>query len=172
MSARMLIGLSVAASAALIVLYLALGGADYEPTPVADPCEPRPWTDPGNVEEYAQQFTLSGLDGAACELRALTGTEISREMLALALATPETREQFATDYGIDDEDLDAAVHAGLLRAVDDAEAAGALPGVVAAGLRVTVANLPVEDAIALIEDARDLFEGGSDLLDQLGELLP
>jgi hypothetical protein len=172
MSARSLIALAVALSATLIVVYLALGGADYEPTPVADPCEPRAWTSPEDVEEYAQQFTLSALDGAACELEAATGTRISRETLALALATPDTRREFASDYGIDDAELEAAVRAGLLRAIDDAEAAGALPGVIAAGLRATVAQIPVEDAIALIEDARDLFGSGGALLDQLDGLLP
>ena len=49
MSARSLIGLAVALSATLIVAYLALGGADYEPTPVADPCAPRAWTSPEGV---------------------------------------------------------------------------------------------------------------------------
>ena len=32
--------------AAVVVPYLALGGATYEPTPVADPCAIRDWRDP------------------------------------------------------------------------------------------------------------------------------
>ena len=171
MSPARLIGLSVVVSAALVALYLALGGADYEPTPVADPCAPRAWTSPEGVDEYAQQFTLSALDGASCELRRETGAEISRETLALALATPETRARFLADYAIDDAELEAAVRAGVVRAIDDAEAAGALPGVIADGLRATAGNLPVDETISLINDARAAFGGGG-LLGRLGDLLP
>ena len=64
------------------VAYLAAGGGDYEPTAVADPCAPREWRSPAGIEESAQQFALSALDGAACELG------VSREALAVALATP------------------------------------------------------------------------------------
>ena len=71
-------------------------------------------------EQIAEQFSLSALDGAACELG------VSRETLARALATPESRERFTERYGIDDAELARAIRAGLLRAVDDAEEAGAL----------------------------------------------
>ncbi len=46
-----------------------------------------------------------------------------------------------------------------MRAIDDAEAAGALEPSVADGLRAIAARLPVDEAIALIEDARGVFEG-------------
>jgi hypothetical protein len=160
-SARVSVGAAVAVSAALVSLYLALGGASYEPTPVADPCQPREWRSPEGIEESAEQFTLSALDGAACELH------VTRERLALALATPEARRRFAAEYGIDDAQLEAAVRAGLERAVDDAERAGALNPLVASGLRAAIAQLPVDEAIALINDAREVFEGGEDLLDGL-----
>ena len=85
MSPRLLVGGAAALSLLLAVVYLAAGGGSYEPTPVADPCEPRAWTEPGDLEETAQQFFLSALDGAACELG------VSREELAAALATEESR---------------------------------------------------------------------------------
>lgn len=172
MSGRTLIAVSAAASALVVVVYLALGGAGYEPTPVADPCEPRAWTAPEGVEETAQQFTLSALDGAACELRETTGADVTRETLALALGTAESREQFAEDFGIDDAEFEAAVRAGLARAIDDAEAAGALDGTVADGLRVAAEHVPVDEAIALIVDARQLFEDAQGILEGLGGLLP
>ena len=37
---------AVLAVAAVVVPYVALGGASYEPTPVADPCQARPWRNP------------------------------------------------------------------------------------------------------------------------------
>jgi len=94
MSARSLVLAALAASVALVAVYLAAGGSDYEPTPVAGPCEPREWRSPEGVEESAEQFALSALDGAACELG------VSRETLAVALATPDAREEFAAEYGI------------------------------------------------------------------------
>jgi hypothetical protein len=163
-SARALIAAALALATALVVTYLALGGGEYEPTAVADPCLPREWTSPQGVEEAAAQFTLSALDGAACELH------VSRETLALALASPESREQFANEYGIDDARLEAALRAGVVRAIDDAERAGALNPIVAGGLRTLAAQLPIEEAIDLIDDARVVFERGEDVLGDLGGL--
>jgi hypothetical protein len=163
-SGRSLIGIAIAAATALVAVYLALGGGSYEPTPVADPCAPREWRDPHGVEESAQQFALSALDGAACRL------DVSRETLTIALATPESREEFAAAYGIGDAEFEAAVRAGVKRGIDDAEAAGALNPLVAAGLRAIAARLPVDEAVALIGDGRQLFEGAGGLLDQLGSL--
>jgi hypothetical protein len=172
-SGRVLVLAALGASAALVVAYLAAGGGDYEPTAVADPCEPREWRDPEGIEESAEQFALSALDGAACEL------QVSRETLAVALATPESRERFAAEYGIEDAELEAAVRAGVVRAIDDAERADALNPLVAAGLRAIATRLPVDEAVALIEDASELFDGTGavlgdvgGVLDRAGELLP
>jgi hypothetical protein len=151
------------ASVVLAITYLALGGASYEPTPVADPCEPREWRSPEGLDEAAEQFTLSALDGAACELR------ITRERLAIAIATPEGRTALAEELGIENERLEAAVRSGLERAIDDAEEAGALSPVVATPLREIVTRIPIEEAVALIEDARELFERGRSLFDALGQ---
>jgi hypothetical protein len=163
-SGRSLVGVAVAVATALVALYLVLGGGSYEPTPVADPCAPREWRNPHGVEESAQQFALSALDGAACQL------DVSRETLAIALATPASRKEFAAAYGIGDAEFEAAVRAGLKRGIDDAEAAGALNPLVATGLRAVAASIPVDEAVALIEDGRQLFGGAGGLLDQLGNL--
>jgi hypothetical protein len=164
-SGRSLVLTALGASAALVVAYLAAGGGDYEPSAVADPCAPREWRDPQGIEESAEQFALSALDGAACELG------VSRETLAVALATPESRERFAAEYGIEDAELEAAVRAGVMRAIDDAERAGALNPLVAGGLRAIAARLPVDEGIALIEDASELFDGAGGGLDDLGGVL-
>lgn len=149
---------AVVASLALIGVYVALGGSDYQPTAVADPCEPREWRAPEGIEESAEQFALSALDGAACELR------VSRETLTVALATEGSRARFAAEYGIDDARLSDAIQAGLVRAVDDAQAAGALSPLIATPLREFASRVPVEEGIALIEDARVVFEDAEGLL--------
>ena len=136
MTARTLIASAVAAAVLLAGVYLAAGGGAYEPTPVADPCAPRAWTSPEGAEEIAQQFFLSALDGAACELG------VSRETLAAALATEESRQAFAAEHGVDGTELEAALRAGLIRAIDDAEHAGAISGALATGLREFASRVP------------------------------
>lgn len=162
MSGRALVGVAIVAATTLVGLYLVLGGGSYEPTKIADPCEPREWRDPQGIEESAQQFGLSALDGAACELG------VSRETLAVALATPKTRAEFGAAHGIDDAEMEAAVRAGVKRGIDDAEAAGALNPLIAVGLRAIAARLPVDKAVALIENGSELFGGSGGLLNQLG----
>jgi hypothetical protein len=136
---------SVAAAMALVVVYLALGGASYAPAKVADPCEPRDWRDPQGVEEVAEQIALSGLDGAACEL------DVSREEMVLALANSDSRAQFAREHGISNERLEELVRDGLLRAIADAEQADALDPTLADLLRGIVRNIPVDELLDLLE---------------------
>lgn len=169
-SPRFLIVGAVVASVALVAAYLAAGGSSYEPSPTADPCEQREWRSPDGIEESAQQFALSALDGAACELG------VSREELAVALVSEESRAEFAAEQGVADGELEEAVRAGLVRAIDDAEDAGALSGFVAGGARAIAERVPVDEAIDLIQGAESLFGGAKgvvgDVLDRAGELLP
>jgi hypothetical protein len=113
---------SVGLVAAVLVPYVALGGASYDPTPVADPCTPRDWRDPGDLQAVLEQIALSALDGAACELG------VSREDLVLAVRDEESLDAFADEHGISGAEAERAVEDGLERAVDDAEEAGALSG--------------------------------------------
>jgi hypothetical protein len=122
--------------AAVVVPYLALGGATYEPTPVADPCATRDWRDPGSLSEALEQVALSALDGAACELG------VSREDLVLAVRSEEALDRFARENGISREDAEDAVTDGLVRAVDDAEEAGVLDERVASLARRVVEAVP------------------------------
>jgi len=116
---------ALAAVAAVVVPYAALGGGSYAPTPLADPCKTREWRNPNGLAEALEQVALSGLDGAACKLG------VSREELVLALRSDAALDSFATKHDVDKADAEQAVKDGLLRAIDDAEAAGALPGLVA-----------------------------------------
>jgi hypothetical protein len=162
---RFLIAAAVAASLALVGAYLAAGGSSYEPAKTQDPCKPRPWTEPEGLQEIAQQFSLSALDGAACKLG------VSRETLARALATPQSRERFTKRYGIDDAELARAIRAGLLRAISDAERAGALNPLLAAPLRATVRQIPIDQAIELIKDARSLLNNLESFLGPAGGVI-
>lgn len=148
----LLIGAAIAASLLLVGVYLAAGGSSYTPAKTQDPCKERQWRDPDGLQELAEQFSLSALDGAACELG------VSRERLARALATPASRERFLERQGIDDEELVRAVRAGLLRAVDDAERAGALNPVLAGPLRSALRRIPPDQAIELIQNAEELLD--------------
>ena len=50
--------------------------------------------------------------------------------------------------------------------------ANTLAPLVANGLRVVAARLPVDEGIALIEDASELFDGAGGVIDEIGGLLP
>jgi hypothetical protein len=160
-----LVVMAIVAALALPAIYLAAGGSSYAPAKTQDPCKHRPWRNPEGLDQITQQFTLSALDGAACELG------VSRETLARALATPESRERFADRYGIGDAELARAIRAGLLRAVDDAEEAGALSPLVAGPLREYLKSIPLERAVELLDNARSIFEGAEGLLGPAQEFL-
>jgi hypothetical protein len=147
-----LVAVALVASLVLVFAYLAAGGASYEPAKVQDPCKSRPWRNPEGLQQLAEQFSLSALDGAACKLG------VSRETLARALATPATRERFAKRYGLSDAEIARAVRAGLLRAVDDAERAGALNPLLATPLRAALRRIPIDQAIELIQNAESLLD--------------
>lgn len=163
--AQVLVGTAIVLSLALVGAYLAAGGDSYEPEKSQDPCKHRPWSNPEGLQEIANQFSISALDGAACQLG------VTRETLARALATPEGRERFKERYGIDDAKLARAVRAGLLRAVDDAEEAGALSPFVAGPLRGTIEEIPLDRAIELVNDASSALGGLESLLGPAGDLL-
>jgi hypothetical protein len=168
--AKVLVGGAIAFAVALVGIYLAAGGSSYAPAQTQDPCKHRPWRSPEGLDQIAEQFSLSALDGAACQLG------VSREALAQALATPEARERFTKRYGIGDAELARAIRAGLLRAINDAEEAGALNPLLAAPLRDTVKSIHLDQAIELIQNARSLLDSAQGFLGPaqsfLEQLLP
>ncbi len=115
--------LAVAAPAAgvaatlLVAVYIALGGAQYGPNAVADPCAAR--ARPPGVER-TQRAALAVLDGAACRLRT------SREDLLRTLLEGRLPE------GVSDTRLVTAFGAG----VDRAQREGSISDVQATALRV------------------------------------
>ncbi len=163
--AQVLVGAAIVSALTLVGVYLAAGGSSYTPQKTQDPCKQRAWSDPQGLGELANQFSNSALDGAACQLG------VSREELARALATPEARERFSERYGIDDERLARAIRAGLLRAIEDAEEAGALSPLVGGPLSATVEEIPLDRAIELINNADSILGNVQSFLGPAGELL-
>jgi hypothetical protein len=127
---------AIAAVAAVVVPYLALGGTSYEPAAVADPCVRREWRDPGDLQAVLEQIVLSALDGAACEVG------VTREELVLAVRDEASLDAFAAEHGLSRGDAERLVQDGLERAIDDAAEAGALPGLVESLVRRAVETLP------------------------------
>ena len=142
---------ALGAVVAVLVPYLALGGASYEPTPVADPCVVRDWRDPGGVQTVLEQIALSALDGAACELG------VSREDLVLAVRDEASLDAFSLEHGISRADAEQAVENGLERALDDAEDAGALSGFVASLARRAIEALPPWLVLDALDNLRGLL---------------
>lgn len=117
-----LVALAAVLAAVLVGGYLALGGGDYAPTPVANACAARERPTSGDLLDPAQRATLAVLDGAACDLH------MSREQALLDLLRKRNPR------GVSDERLRDAVLAGIDRAVKEK----ALGGIEATLLRLAV----------------------------------
>ncbi len=122
--------------AAVVIPYIALGGGRFEPTPVADPCEPRERRDADGLAATIELIALEAVDGVACELG------VSREDLVLALRSEEALASFSEEHGIDRDELEDAIRDGLVAAVDEAVEADALPGLVAPLVRRAAETVP------------------------------
>jgi hypothetical protein len=130
--------LLVAAGLVALVIfpYLALGGGSYKPTPVADPCQPRQRAQPEGLGETIELIALSAVDNVACRLG------VSREDLVLALRSEDAFDSFSDEHGIERDEAERAIHEGLVEAVDEAEQAGVLNGLVANLVRQAAESLP------------------------------
>jgi len=126
---------SLCAVAAVIVPYMALGGASYAPTPPGDPCS-RLQGEANGLSEALQQVALSGLDKAACELG------VAREDLVLAIRSEEKLDGFAEEHGIDSGDAEQAIQDGLVRALGEARENGTLSGLVAGLAEKVIETVP------------------------------
>ena len=150
---RVAIALATALSVTLVAFYVALGGASYAAAPVADPCVPRTWRAPEGVEQTIEQIALSTADGVACELG------VSREELVLALASDEDLDAFADRQGISRDDAENAVRKGLIRALADAQRAGAIDGTLASVLRSAAERFPMSILLAALRGGSALLPG-------------
>ena len=122
--------------AAVVVPYLALGGGSFEPTPVADPCEPRERADADGLGETIERIAL-----ASGRRRRVRARRLARGARARAAQRGRLRA-FSAEHGIDRTEAERAIHDGLVRAVDEAEQDGTLPGLVAPLVRKAAESVP------------------------------
>jgi hypothetical protein len=142
------------AGATLIAVELALGARDYGKVELTPACSaPPPRLERDGLDRTIQRIVLSALSGAACEL----GT--TREELVLSLS-PRSGGRYGS---WSDEELEEALRAGLVRAVDDARARDELGSVEARVLRELAERAPVRLILEAAERA-DLL-AALDLLD-------
>jgi hypothetical protein len=128
----------------LVAVELGMGAIDTGPT-VANPCKPRTPFPGSGIDAAIQRIVLNGLDGAACRLHT------TREGLVLSLRSSGGSVHF------DKHTTEVAVRAGLLRAVDEAERRGDIPGFVAPIARRIIRSTPIDK----------LVQGGFSLSDLL-----
>jgi hypothetical protein len=130
-----------AAVAVLIVVELALGAAHAGEVHLADPCKPQEFT--GSA---VQRVLLDGLDGAACRLG------ISREALVLSVGS---NSPFHTRWS--KQKIEIALRAGMIRAVDEAERRGEIPGFLAGPIRRLIRTAPIDKLVSGGISLRDLL---------------
>ena len=130
-----------AAAAVLIVVELALGAAHAGEVNLADPCKPQEFK--GSA---IQRVLLDGLDGAACRLH------ISREALVLSVGS---NSPFHTHWS--KQKIEVALRAGMLRAVDEAERRGDIPGFLAGPIRKLIRTAPIDKLVSGGISLRDLL---------------
>ena len=136
----------LAAAALLVAVELGEGALGYGSGKLANPCVERTFSG-GGFDAAVQRIVLDGLDGAACRL----GT--SREQLVLSLGTGAGYP--ASHWSR--QQIDTALRAGLLAAVDRSEARGDLPPLVAPLLRRAVETVPIDKLVRGAISLRDLI---------------
>lgn len=143
---------AAALGAALVGAYVALGGTSYEPSPVADPCEPRPERPTEASGERVELVLLAAADETACALG------VSREDLVLALRSVDDLEALAREEGRSRDELEEALRDGLERAVDAAETDGLIGERTAGALGFAAARLPLGLLLSALRGASSFFD--------------
>ena len=154
-------------SLALVGVYLAAGGSSYTPEKSQDPCKHRRLdATPKGLQRNRQAV----LDLGARRRRLPARGHAARRWRGRWRRRRRANAS-AERYGIDDAKLARAIRAGLLRAVDDAEEAGALSPFIAGPLRATIEEIPLDQAIELVNDASSLLGNVQTFLGPAGDLL-
>jgi hypothetical protein len=113
---------------------------------IANPCTPRAPFPGQGIDATIQRVVLDGLDGAACRLHT------TREEFVLSLRGGTGSRRW------DQHTIDTALRAGLLRAVDQADRRGDIPGFLVPVVRRVVETVPLDK----------LIQGGLSLKDLIG----
>jgi hypothetical protein len=143
-----IVGVLLVAAVAVAVAEVGKGATDGG-VMIANPCKARtPF--PGNgIDATIQRVVLDGLDGAACRLHT------TREELVLSLRGGSGSRRW------DQKTIDTALRAGLLRAIDEADRRGDIPGFLVPVVKRVVETVPFDKLIELVQ-------GGLSLKDLIG----
>lgn len=133
------------AAVAVVVAEVGAGAAHGE-VKIANPCRPRAPFPGTGIDATIQRVVLDGLDGAACRLHT------TREQLVLSLPGASRSRRW------DEHTVETALRAGLLRAVDDADRRGDIPGFLVPVVRRVIERVPLQK----------LIQGGLSLKDLIG----
>ena len=126
---------------ALVVTYVALGGTSYEPTPVANPCAPRPTRPASGTDERLELVVLG----------------VSRVSLALALGSGPALDRLAAKEGKSRDELEQALRDGLVHAVGQAEDENLIGDSTAGALRFAAEHLPLGLLLDLLRRASSIL---------------
>ncbi len=143
---------ALVAAAALVGAYVALGGLSYEPTPVANPCAPRPERPTSGSGERVELVLLAAADETACALG------VSREDLVLALRSVEELEGLARREGRSRDELESALRDGLEHAVEEAEERDLIGDRTATALGFAAERLPLGLLLSVLRGASSFLE--------------
>jgi len=136
---------AAAIALAMAGVYALAGGTDYKPEASPDPCAPYHWPQGvSGATAITEQVGLSALGGAACDLG------VSREELTLAFADQGRLNAFAAKHGFSKDRINEAARAGLNRAVDEGEQAGAFNSVEAFLLHAAIGLVPIDKLISYV----------------------
>jgi hypothetical protein len=143
-----IVAVLLAAAVVFLAVELGLGAWGFGEVKRVDPCTATTPSLGSGVDATLQRIVLDGLNGAACRLHT------TREELVQSLGSSGSKRW-------SDEQIQVAVRAGLVQAIDKAEHRGDVPGILAGLLREAAKHAPV----------RFLIENGSGLSGLLGQLL-
>ena len=142
----LLLALLVGAGA-LVGVELGKGATGSVSPSIANPCRARAPFTGGGIDGVIQRIVLDGLDGAGCRL----GT--SREELVLSLDSGTGVRLRHADRNA----VEAAIRAGLLRSVDEADSRGDIPSFLVPVVRRLIRTAPLDKVIQGGITLRDLF---------------
>ena len=135
------------AAVVFLAVELGLGAWGFGEVKRADPCTATTPSLGSGVDATLQRIVLDGLNGAACRLHT------TREELVESLGSSGSKRW-------SDEQIQVAVRAGLVQAIDKAEHRGDVPGILAGLLREAAKHAPI----------KFLIQNGSSLSGLLGQL--
>jgi hypothetical protein len=136
----------LAAAVVFLALELGMGAWSFGEVKRVNPCTATTPSLGSGIDATLQRIVLDGLNGAACRLHT------TREQLVESLGSGPSRWS--------DEQLQTAIRAGLVQAVDRAEQRGDVPGILAGLLREAAKRAPI----------KFLVENGASITGLLGQL--